>query len=64
MFVSYKCDLIIYRIKYPLPKIKEKIPVNEKNKWTLKKNRNFKDIHVKVLIILLYGKYQYIGLKF
>lgn len=32
MFVSYKCDLIIYRIKYPLPKIKEKIPVNEKNK--------------------------------
>lgn len=37
MFVSYKCDLIIYRIKYPLPKIKEKIPLNEKNKWTLKK---------------------------
>lgn len=30
----------------------------------IKKNRNFKDIHVKVLIILLYGKYQYIGLKF
>lgn len=32
MFVSYKCDLIMYRTKYPLPKIKEKIPVNEKNK--------------------------------
>lgn len=30
----------------------------------IKKNRNFKDIHVKVLIILLCGKYQYIGLKF
>lgn len=30
----------------------------------IKKNRNFKDINVKVLIILLYGKYQYIGLKF
>lgn len=30
----------------------------------IKKNRNLKDIHVKVLIILLYGKYQYIGLKF
>lgn len=37
MFVSYKCDLIMYRTKYPLPKIKEKIPVNEKNKRTLKK---------------------------
>lgn len=33
MFVSFKCDLIMYRTKYPLPKIKEKIiPVNEKNK--------------------------------
>lgn len=32
MFVSYKCDLIMYRTKCPLPKIKEKIPVNEKNK--------------------------------
>lgn len=30
----------------------------------IKKNRNFKDIYVKVLIIFLYGKYQYIDLKF
>lgn len=30
MFVLYKCDFIIYRIKYFFLKIKEKISVNEK----------------------------------
>lgn len=30
MFVSYKCDLIMYRTKYPFPKRKEKIPVMKK----------------------------------
>lgn len=57
MFVLFKCDFIMYRIKYFFLKIKEKISVNEKNKWIVKKKKKFKDIYVKVLIIFLYGKY-------